>query len=272
MNRTSQDIRFASLGSARNIWVVPAIHAEHDRLAALHDDIYRRFMPGDRLVYTGNYTGYGLTSRETINEILTFRRILMAIPGIKAEDIIYLRGGQEEMWQKLLQIHFAPDPHAILRWMLNKGMAPTLLSYNIDPEDGLMAAMEGVVSLTRWTGKIRDSIRRNAGHETFGTQLKRAAYMPYDTAHPMLFVHAGINPAHPLSEQGDSFWWAGGHFDRIESPYAPFKKVVRGFDPEHKGTHVNCITATIDGGCGFGGTLQCAGFAPNGEVFEMLEA
>ena len=51
----------------------------------------------------------------------------------------------------------------------------------------------------------------------------------------------------------------------------PFQKVVRGFDPDHKGMNINCVTATIDGGCGFGGQLVCAGFNPEGSIFELLE-
>jgi serine/threonine protein phosphatase 1 len=36
--------------------------------------------------------------------------------------------------------------------------------------------------------------------------------------------------------------------------------------------HLNCITATIDGGCGFGGNLVCAGFSGNGAYLNILEA
>ena len=71
-----------------------------------------------------------------------------------------------------------------------------------------------------------------------------------------------------IEEQGDSFWWAGRDFDRIESPYAPFAKIVRGYDPEHRGIRMNNVTATIDGGCGFGGSLVCSVFDQNGGHME----
>ena len=88
----------------------------------------------------------------------------------------------------------------------------------------------------------------------------------------MLFVHAGIDIHKPLNDQGDNFWWSSRDFNAIETPYEPFRKIVRGFDPNHKGTHINCVTATIDGGCGFGGDLICAGFDQSGGVQDILEA
>lgn len=239
---------------------------------ALHDALQDRFQPGDRVVYLGNYIGYGDRPCETIDELLTFRRLLLSMPGIIPDDIIYLRGGQEEMWQKLLQIHFAPNPVELLLWIQEKGLSATLEPYGISFHDGIVAAQEGVMALTHWTNSLREAIRLRPGHEIFGMQLKRAAYLPESSSSQMLFVHAGINPDLPLDEQGDSFWWGNGDFNRISTPYAPFHKVIRGFDPEHRGIYINGVTACIDGGCGFGGSLVCAGFNRNAEMFELLEA
>jgi serine/threonine protein phosphatase 1 len=261
-----------SLGAPRRIWAISAIHAELDKLTAIHDELVKHVCPGDRIVYLGNYIGYGASPRQTIDELLTFRRLILSMPGMLASDIVYLRGGQEEMWQKLLQIQFAPNPAEILLWVLGKGLSSTLESYGINPHEGLKAAQEGVMSLTRWTAALRIAIRKNPGHEIFGTQLKRAAFVPEKYDCPVLFVNAGINPKRPLVEQGDSFWWAGNNFNSISVPYAPFQKVIRGYDPAHGGMNINCVTATIDGGCGFGGALVCAGFDNGGELFEMIEA
>ncbi|MCB9991643.1 MAG: hypothetical protein H6867_09815 [Rhodospirillales bacterium] len=241
-------------------------------MMALHDELYGMIEPGDRIVYHGNYSGYGAATVETIDEILTFRRMVLSIPGMKPSDIIYLRGSQEEMWQKLLQLQFAPNPSDVLLWMLGNGMSSSLEAYGISPHDGIIAAQEGVMALTRWTGRIREAIRRRPGHDVFSTQLRPAAFTDAQTGFPMLFVHGGINPETSLESQGDSFWWPHNDFNAIHLPYAPFSKVVRGFDPRHRGLHLNCVTATIDGGCGFGGALVCAGFAPEGDVVELLEA
>lgn len=272
MRSTATDSRFTSLGSPQRIWAVSAIHADANRLTQLHDDLYESLNPGDRIIYHGNYLGYGNQPRETIDELLTFRRLVLSIPGMKAEDIIYLRGGQEEMWQKLLQIHFAPNPSDVLLWMMSKGLGSTMEAYGVSPHDGIIAAQQGVMSLTRWTRKIRESINRMPGHEIFSTQLKQAAYTNKNAPYPMLFVHSGLNPACDLEEQGDNFWWCKEDFNTIHLPYEPFQKVVRGFDPLHRGINLNCVTATIDGGCGFGGSLVCAGFNNEGNIFEVLEA
>ncbi|HEY8189754.1 MAG TPA: hypothetical protein VIF12_03665 [Micavibrio sp.] len=265
------DPRFAAIRQPRNIWAIPAIHAETERLMALHDGLYSRIRPGDRIVYHGNYTGYGPQAVDTVNEILAFRRSVMALPGMMADDIVYLRGSQEELWEKLLQIPFARNPIDVLRWMLDNGIAPTLASYGINPRDGLLAAHEGITALTRWVAKIRAAIRRHPGHEMFTAHWRRAAYTASDNSAPLLFVHAGIDPARTLQEQGDSFWWAGKNFNDITAAYDPFAKVIRGYDPGHGGLHLNCVIATIDAGCGFGGQLVGAGITPRGEVFDLLE-
>jgi serine/threonine protein phosphatase 1 len=53
--------------------------------------------------------------------------------------------------------------------------------------------------------------------------------------------------------------------------YAPFEKVIRGFDPKHEGVYLNGISATLDGGCGFGGSLVAASMTAEGEVMELME-
>ncbi len=174
------DGKFAHLGMPRRIWTVSAIHADSPRLTALHDALYERIRPGDRLVYLGNYFGQGPAPLQTIDELLGFRRMVMALPGMMAEDIVYLRGGYEEMWQKLLQVQFTPRPAQTLGWLLEHGLAAPLESYGISIRDGLTAAQESVVALTRWTSRIRDVIRRCPGHDIFSMQWRRAAHTATD--------------------------------------------------------------------------------------------
>ncbi len=268
---TVKDNRFSSLGTPNRIWAVSAIHGDIERLTRLHDKLFRRIKPGDRVIYLGNYVGHGEHGAECVDEILTFRRLLLSVPGIACSDMIYLRGRQEEMWQKLLQIQFAPGPADTLMWMLGNGLSNTLYSYGLSPHDGIEACRHGIMGLTKWTSSIREAIRRHAGHEAFGTQLTRAAHTNDNNAFPMLFVHAGLDPARTLADQGDMFWWASEEFESMREAYLPYQKVIRGFDPTHKGIVTNCLTATIDGGCGFGGDLVCAGFAADGQIADLLE-
>ncbi len=255
------------LGKSERIWVISAIHSDVEKLIKLHDALLEQFTPNDRILYTGNYTGYSNYPIQTIDELLTFRRLVLSVPCVKASDIVYLRGQQEEMMDKLLQLQFAPNPEHVLLWLLSHGIAPTIQAYGIDANEGVIAAREGVLGLARWTNKIRNALKVNEGHDIFLTNQKRAAY----TDNNLLFVHAGLDPERPLEQQGDSFWWADNSFENIKNQYANFSKIFRGFDPNHNGININCVTATLDGGCGFGGKLTCAGIDINGDIFELFE-
>lgn len=237
-------------------------------MAALHDALSRRVSAIDQVVYLGNYVGVGAKVRETLDELVGFRRWLLARPRSFAADVVHLRGAQEEMWSKLLQLQFAPNPVEVLRWMLDHGLASTLTGYGGDAAEGFQSAREGPMALTRWTNGLRAAVAAQPGHTAFASSLRRAALTP---DHALLFVHAGIDPARPLAAQTDSFWWAGASFEHMTQPYADFRYVVRGFDPDHRGVARTDITVSIDGGCGFGGSLIALCFRPDGEILDQIE-
>lgn len=271
------DCRFASLGAPERIFAIPSIHANLQKLHSVHESIFSQFKPGDRLVYLGNYTGYGPHARQTIDAILGYRRFILSIPGVLPSDITYLRGTQEEMWQKLMQLQFAPNPAQVLEWMLSQGMAQTMESYGIDVIEATRVAREGVIRLARWTEATRHKVYSNAGHDIFGAQFKRAAftdctYKTTGTCSPLLFVNAGIDYKRSLEDQGDCFWWGDPHFKSMTMPYGKFQKVIRGYDPQNGGFHMNGVTATLDNNCGRGGSLVFAEFASNGDLLNVMEA
>lgn len=259
---------FAALPGDCRIWAIAAIHGEADRLAALHRHLFDQYKAGDRIVYLGNYCGCGPRVGDTIDGLLGFRRQIMAKFGDDGEALVYLRGQQEEMWQKLLQLQFAPNPPQVLQWMLDQGIGTTIAAYGGDPKAGFAAAREGILSLTRWTAALRQAMRVHDGHTALMSTLKHAAYTDGDR---LLFVHAGVDPSRPLSAQADSFWWGAPGFASMSEPYNGYKLVVRGFDRRRAGVKVGSHTATLDGGCGFGGPLVAACFAPDGTVATMLE-
>jgi len=272
------DCRFADLGQAETIFAIPSIHGDLGQLNKIHESVFKQFSAGDRLVYLGNYTGYGQYSRETINAILSFRRCLLSIPGVQPSDITYLRGTQEEMWQKLMQLQFAPNPSDILEWMLDKGLAQTMESYGISVQEAQRVAYEGVIRLSRWTEKARCIAYSNPGHDIFGAQFKRAAFTSCHsqkntgTCSPLLFVNAGIDFSKPLNDQGDSFWWGHPHFKSMISPYNQYQKIFRGFDPQSNGYDCGNITATLDDNCGRGGHLLCAQINASGDILDIQAA
>jgi serine/threonine protein phosphatase 1 len=261
--------KFAVLHAARRVWAVAAIHGEADALAQLHAALAVRLQAGDRLVYLGNFLGRGPKVRQTLDEILAFRRWLLARPGCFAYDIAYLRGAQEEMWQKLLQLQFAPNPREVLSWMMTQGVGATLAAYGGDPQLGASHARDGAMAITRWSSALRQAMQAAPGHFQLMAELRRAAYTDDNS---LLFVSAGIDPERPLSEQSDSFWWGGAAFARLDHAYGGFAQVVRGFDRAQGGIQKGPFSMTIDGGCGFGGPLIAACLLPSGEVEDMIEA
>jgi serine/threonine protein phosphatase 1 len=261
--------KFAVLRAARRVWAVAAIHGEADRLDRLQIALARRLEPGDRLVYLGNFLGHGAEIRDSLDLMLDFRRWLLARPGSFSYDIAYLRGAQEEMWQKLLQIQFAPNPREVLAWMLDQGVGATLAAYGGNVRQAEMAAREGTLAMTRWTGALRSAMQANPGHFQLMAALRRAAYT--DDLR-LLFVAEGLDPERPLSEQSDSFWWGGTGFARLDRPYGSFARVVRGHDRSRGGPAKGPFSATIDAGCGFGGPLMAVCFLPSGDADDVIEA
>lgn len=260
---------FATLRGSGRIWAVAAIHGEIDRLRALHDRLAMDAKAGDQIVYLGDYLGYGQAVRETIDELLIFRRSFLAKPGVEVDDVVYLRGAQEEMWQKLLQLQFAPNSVDVLKWMVEHGIGPTIAAYGGSIDEGLGSAREGILALTRWTSQLRQNMRTYDGHTALMSVLKHAAFTDDNT---LLFVHAGLDPSRPLSAQIDAFWWGSAGFELLEGTYGGFKLVVRGSDRRRGGVRVGAYTATLDSGAGFGGPITCACFGADGNILQMLEA
>ena len=156
--------KFAVLRAARRVWAIAAVHGEAERLGRLHEALWPRLEPGDRLVYLGNMIGRRPQVVETIDSLLDFRRAFLAEPLRFVDDIVYLRGGQEEMWQKLLQLQFAKDPHLVLTWMLDQAIEPLIEAYDSSERRARQAATAGTVIMTRWTGELRTAMRARPGH------------------------------------------------------------------------------------------------------------
>ena len=250
------------------IWAVAAIHGEAERLAALHDALAQHAREGDRLIYLGNMIGYGEKSKETVDELLDFRTRFIGRQGMFACDIAYLRGQQEEMWHKLLQLQFAPDPPRVFDFMMKNGVKSTVEAYGGSILEGRNVASQGPVAITKWTSALRSSFKAAPGHTKFLASVRRACH---DDNNQFLFVSAGIDPKKPLSNQGDQLWWGGQGFDSLTKTYEPYKKIIRGFDTEKKGFDDQEHKLTIDDGCGFGGPLTSIALTAEGQIDIHLE-
>lgn len=261
---------FAVLRETGRIWAVGSIHGEAVRLRALHDKLSALLEPHDRIVYLGNYLGYGPDVVGTVDELLSFRRAFLARPPYTdVNDFVLLRGSQEEMWQRVLQLQFAVDPIEVMTWMAARGLPATLQAYAGDDGAGILGHRSGPLTIAQWTGSVRDAMQAAPGHVAFMSALKRAAYTADET---LLFVNTGVDVERPVTDQSDGFWWAGRSFTTIERRYGQFTKIIRGFDPDHGGFTETEFTMTVDGGCGFDGPLLAVCIASDGAVLERLEA
>ncbi|MBV9825914.1 MAG: hypothetical protein JO001_09585 [Alphaproteobacteria bacterium] len=257
-----------SLRKAQRTWAMAAIHGEVDRLARLHDRIAERFRDGDRIIYLGNYLGRGEAINATVEELLDFRRRILARPRGFACDIVYLRGAQEEMWHKLLELQFAPNPGAVLTWMVREGIEPTIRAYGGDLRQGFAATRDGPRTITRWTSALRAAMNAAPGHTTLFTSLRHAAVTE---DRRVLFVHAGVDARQKLETQRDAFWWGDSDILTLTAPFDGFRRVVRGFDRERRGVVETEFGVSLDAGAGRGGRLLAAAFDPDGAVVDRLE-
>ncbi|MDH3739352.1 MAG: hypothetical protein OER92_09160 [Alphaproteobacteria bacterium] len=266
--------KISVLRHPKRVWAVASVHGEVEKLARIHQGLAQRYLPGDRLVYLGNIVGRGGDAAAAIDQVLSFRRAVIATQGMFAGDVAFLRGAQEEMWQKLLQLQLALNPVEVLTWMLDQGVDATLTAYGGNAADGLAAARSGAAASARWTAHLRDTVQTHRGHTQFLSALRRAAVTaPCESdGAVLLFVNSGLDVSRPLAAQKDSYWWPSAGFDQISEPYGEFSRIVRGFDKCAAGLTEGLFTVSVDAGAGRGGELLAACLDDTGAVVDILEA
>jgi len=198
------DPAFATLRAARRIHAVGALAGDSGAVAALGQHLHRVWRVGDRLVVLGNMLGAVGDSAQTLDWLLALRRRLLARPGARACDVVFLRGAQEEMWARALRLAFALRPLEVLDWMLSNGLAAAIESYGVAVNDGRVACRNGPSAIARWTAQLREAQARRGGHAELMTALRRAAFSE-DGA--LVFAAAGVDPMRSPDKQGDAFWW-----------------------------------------------------------------
>lgn len=260
---------FGELRQGTRIWAIGSVRGDVARLHALHGEIAPRLKPGDRLVYLGNLAGHADTARQAIEEALVFRRHVIGQQNGMASDVVFLRGAQEEMLQKLFELQFALGPAEVLDWMIEQGVGGTIESYGGNPSEASAAIRQSAVATTRWTSSFRSAFQES-GHQPWLSALKHAAH---DSTRNLLFVSRGIDPGKPLDAQGDLFWWGGnGGFEQVNGPVSGFQRIIRGTDPDRRGLVETDHRISLDAGCGMGGALLAACLTPDGSIVELIEA
>ena len=120
---------YVELRECSRIWAVGSIHSNLKAFYSIKKFILNNFKQDDKLVFLGNVIGLGESSKDLLSDIIDLRFNLMSNFKLKPTDIVFLRGAQEEMFSKLLQLQIAPNPMEIVSWMFDHGVNKTLESY-----------------------------------------------------------------------------------------------------------------------------------------------
>ncbi len=249
-----------------------SLHSSIQSFQSIKKYILSNFKESDKLIFLGNIIGFRDQSKEIISAVLSLRFALMAKFNLDNEDIVFLRGAQEEMFSKLLQLQIAPNPSEIIEWIFSHGVDQTVISYNFKPDQFRDIALQGTIQINKLTAKLNKQIYETAGHKEFFSNLKHAAY---SETKEVLFVNRGVDLSRPLSAQNDCFWWGYQNFSLINKPYNTFKRIVRGYQSNQHNDLENSKNKTL---CTlFKQPLEnkkiLAGiFSKNGEIIELFES
>ena len=119
---------FVELNRSEKIWAIGSIHSNLHSFNSIKKYILKNFNLDDKLIFLGNVIGSGDNSKETLSSVIDLRFSLMSKFKLKPESIVFLRGAQEEMFSKLLQLQLAPNPTEIVEWIFEHGGNKTLSS------------------------------------------------------------------------------------------------------------------------------------------------
>jgi serine/threonine protein phosphatase 1 len=227
--------RPASLPKGLRVYAVGDIHGRADLLAQVfaHIDEDTARHPGTQEieVFIGDYVDRGPDSAAVINQL---------VERSTCRKTVFLRGNHEA-----LMLAFLENPSALAEWEHVGGMA-TLISYGL--QGVLKADREQQIELCASFNRVLPPSHRNF------LQDLRTSYACGD----YFFVHAGVRPGLPLSQQEDQdLLWIRTDFLEHAGPFG--KIVVHGhtpvMQPQILGNRIN-----IDTGAFATGKLTCFAF------------
>jgi len=222
---------FIEIYNSKKIWAIGSIHSRLESFISIKEHLLKNFEKNDSLVFLGNIIGVGKESKRTLSSVIDLRNKLMAKFLIKPNKIIFLRGAQEEMFLKLMQLQTAPNPNDIVKWMYEHGLDLTIESYGFDKNDLLDISTQGPLLISKWTSRLNKVLINVDGHKEYFANLKHAAF---SETKKILFLNRGVDVSRPLSAQNDCFWWGYQNFNDLKKPYNTFVRIVRGYKSSNK--------------------------------------
>ncbi len=262
---------FIELKKSNKIWAIGSIHSNLKSFISIKKYILDNFEINDKLIFLGNIIGLGENSKQTLNSVIDLRFNLMSKFKLKPESIVFLRGAQEEMFSKLLQLQLAPNPAEIVEWMFEHGVNATLKSYGFSEDEVKNIASSGTINISKWTTNLNKAVQKNPGHTEYFLNLKHAAY---SRTEKILFVNRGVDITRPLSAQNDCFWWGFQNFSKIQKPYKTFLRIVRGYESQHFSHSEilkNKIVCTLFKQPLSNKNILFGIFGENGEILDLFE-
>ena len=262
---------FVELKKSNKIWAIGSIHSNLKSFNSIKKYILKNFEETDKLIFLGNVIGLGDSPKETLTSVIDLRFNLMSKFKLKPDSIVFLRGAQEEMFTKLLQLQLAPNPAEIIEWMFDHGVNKTIESYGFSENELKNIASSGTMSISKFTSNLNKIVQNNPGHTQYFLNLKHAAY---SHTKKILFVNRGVDITRPLSAQNDCFWWGFQNFSTIQNPYKTFLKIVRGYESEHLNKleiSKNSVICTLFKQPLSNKSILCGIFTENGEILDLFE-
>ena len=262
---------FVELKKSNKLWAIGSIHSNLKSFTSIKEFLLNNFEANDKLIFLGNVIGLGNNSKETLSSVIDLRFNLMSKFKLNPDSIVFLRGAQEEMFSKLLQLQLAPNPNEIIEWMFDHGVNETIKSYGFSEDEVKNIASSGTINISKWTINLNKTIYNNPGHTEYFLNLKHAAY---SHTKKILFVNRGVDVTRPLSAQNDCFWWGFQNFSLIDKPYKTFSRIVRGYESERLNQQEiskNNIVCTLFKQPLTNNSVLCGIFSENGEILDLFE-
>ncbi len=236
--------RVARVPQGMRVYAVGDVHGRADLLARLFSeidaDLKAHPTPQAVHVFLGDYIDRGPNAREVLD---------LLVARSQRYETIFLKGNHEVLVEEFLR---NPESFAIWR---DVGGIDTLLSYGIRPSFNPDAAEQ-----TMLAQRLADVLP--PAHRQFFRNLKRSF-----SCGDFFFVHAGVRPGVPLSQQADEdLFWIRDEFLDSEEKFG--KIIVHGHNPvvdvEFHSNRIN-----IDTGAFVTGRLSCLRIESDQALFNV---
>ena len=218
-----------------------AIGDIHGQLGMLEDALARIDRDGGsqaQVVFLGDYVDRGPDCSGVIETLISGQQA--------GRNWITLKGNHDRMFQWFMEDVPRHDPHLLVgyHWFHDRiGGVETMASYGVTFDDG--------TRLNTLHARARDAVPQR--HVDFLNALS----LTHEVG-DLLFVHAGIRPGVPLSDQTEEdLVWIRQIFHDYSGPHP--KLIVHGHTPVRKATHYG-NRINLDSGAGYNYPLSTVVF------------